>query len=489
MRGATITVVAQGLKIGIQVLSVVILARLIGPAAYGLVAMVTAVVGFADVFRDFGLSSAAIQAPSLSRDEQVNLFWVNTALGAVLALVAIVAAPLIAALYGHPELTTITMALAANFLFNGLATQYRADLNRRMRFGQLAIADVLGPATGLAVAVGLALSGAGYWALVAQQITQVGVMLMVVVIVARWLPGLPRRGASVSRFLRFGARLAGSQVIGYVGSNIDTVALGLTVAPAQLGLYNRAYQLVMTPVGQIRGPLNTVAIPTLARLQDDPARFERFIVRGQLALGYTLVSGLAVVSGTAGPLVGLLLGPDWAAAAPLVALLAAGGAFQTLAYVGYWVYVAKGLVGHLLHYTFLATALRVAFVVGGATFGPVGVATAMAAVPLLSWPLSLWWLSRRAAIPVRAFWIGGIRIAVFAGVVGAMAAATVFATASSGTLLSLIFGLLAAAAAYALLGATVPSYRRDLVDVVSLVQRTFGATGSFRRWPQRAGGD
>jgi len=94
----------------------------------------------------------------------------------------------------------------------------------------------------------------------------------------------------------------------------------------------------------------------------------------------------------------------------------------------------------------------------------------MAAVPLLSWPLSLWWLSRRAAIPVRAFWIGGIRIAVFAGVVGAMAAATVFATASSGTLLSLIFGLLAAAAAYALLGATVPSYRRDLVDVVSLVR-------------------
>lgn len=470
VRGAAVTMAGQAAKIGLQVLSVVVLARLLSPQDYGLIAMVMAIIGVADIFRDFGLSSAAIQAPTLSRDEQTNLFWVNTALGTVLSILALVTAPLIAALYRQPDLTVITMGLAANFLFNGMSTQYRADLNRRMQFRRLVLADVTSPAVGLAVAIGLAIAGAGYWALVAQQLVQASVMLVIVVIGAGWLPGWYRRGVSVKRFLDFGLRLAGSQIVGYIGNNTDTVVLGLTVNPTQLGLYNRSYQLVTTPLGQIRGPLNTVAIPVLSRIQDQEQRFQSFVARGQMAMGYTLVVGLALVAGAAGPVVAVLLGPQWVGATEVLRLLAIGSAFQTLAYVGYWVYVAKGLVDHLFNYTLFATGLRVVCVIGGSAFGITGVAAAMALVPLLSWPLSFWWLSRRASVPVRELWSGGLRVVAFAAVVGGVAAAIVLLTGGLHDWARLLLAILGAAAAYAALGWGVPVFRRDLRSVIVLVR-------------------
>ncbi|HNV12021.1 MAG TPA: lipopolysaccharide biosynthesis protein, partial [Propionibacteriaceae bacterium] len=276
IRGAAVTMAGQAAKIAIQVLSVVILARLLAPSDYGLLVMVTAVIGVTDIFRDFGLSSAAIQAPVLSRKEQINLFWLNTGLGSTLSLITFLAAPALAAFYGRPELIPLTHVMSGMFLINGLATQYRADLSRRMLFRRLALADVSGSAVGLVVAVTMASHGFGVWSLAAQQLTQLAVMLALVVIGAGWLPRLYDRSVSVRHFLGFGWRLAGSQLVVYVGNNIDTVMLGLRVNTASLGLYNRAYQLVMQPLGQIRGPLNTVAIPVLSQLQDEEERFNQF---------------------------------------------------------------------------------------------------------------------------------------------------------------------------------------------------------------------
>lgn len=476
VRGAVVTVGAQGVKMLIQFLSVVILARLLTPQDYGLIAMVLAIIGVADIFRDFGLSSSAIQARTLSRDEQVNLFWVNTLLGTALAVLAIAASPLVALLYQHPELRVITMALAVNFLINGMSTQYRADLNRRLLFRRLALADVLGPACGLAVATGLALWGLGYWALVAQQVTQAGVVLVVLALGARWLPGRYRRGVPIRHFLAFGMRLAGSQLIAYIGSNIDTVMLGLRASAGALGIYNRTYQLVMTPVGQVRGPLNTVAIPVLSRLQDHEQRFQAMVARGQVAMGYTLVVGLAVMAGSAAPLVSVVLGEEWLQAIPVLRLLAIAAGLQTLSYVGYWVYVTKGLVDHLLHYTFISTGIRVALVVTGSQFGLVGVATAMAIAPAVAWPLSIWWLSRRASIPVRQLWAGGLRVLVFSALVGGATHGGVVLAAHSpwsaagGVWLQLVAGILCGAVAYALVALAVLPFRRDVRDVGALVR-------------------
>lgn len=475
VRGAVVTLAGQAAKIVVQMASVVILARLLEPQDYGLLVMVTAVIGITDVFRDFGLSSAAIQAPTLSRDEQINLFWVNTGLGAILTAVSWLAAPLLAGFYGRPELVQITYAMAFMFLINGLATQYRADLSRRMKFRSVVFADILSAVTGLILAVVLASGGVGVWALVAQQLSQVGCALVILVAMAGWLPSWYRRGVSIRAFLGFGWRLAGSQLVNYVGNNIDTVMLGLRVGAEPLGIYNRSYQLIMQPLGQIRGPLNTVAVPILSRIQSDDKRFHAFVARGQIAIGYSLVALLAFVAGTAGPIVNLFLGSRWLEATDVLRFLAVAGGVTTLSYVGYWVYVTKGLVGHLLNYTFISTGIRVTCVLIGVQYGLIGVAAAMAAAPMIAWPLSFWWLSRRASIPVRRLWLGGLRIMIFCAVILGGCLAVEFSTTGFPDLVRLLLGALTAVAAGALLVAAIPMYRRDVGEVVTTVRDTMSS--------------
>ncbi|MFY0407471.1 lipopolysaccharide biosynthesis protein [Solicola sp. PLA-1-18] len=422
-RGAVVTMTGQVGRIAVQVLSVVVLARLLLPSDYGLLAMVVAVVGVAEVFRDFGLSSAAIQAKNLSSVQRSNLFWINTGIGVLLACVAAAAAPLVADLYDEPRLVDMTRVLALTFVLNGLSTQYRADLNRRMLFMRLAVADTVGPATALVVAVCCALLGAGYWALVAQQLTQAAVMLVVVVANARWAPNLPRRHVDMEGLLRFGWNLVGTQLIGYAANNLDSVIIGSRFGAASLGSYNRAFQLLMTPLNQIRAPSTTVALPVLSRLQDERERFDFFVRRGQLALGYTLVPGLALVIGGAGPVTELFLGERWASVEPILRLLACAGIFQTLSYVGYWVYLAKGLTRDLFQYSLITAAIKVTCILVGSTWGVVGVAAGYALAPALAWPLSLWWLSRRADLSSRPLYGGAARI-VLTGVVAAAGSAT-----------------------------------------------------------------
>lgn len=470
VRGAAVTLAGQAAKILIQILSVVVLARLLTPESFGLIAMVTAVTGLAAVFMDFGLSAAAIQAPVLSRRQQSNLFWINTGLGALLTVTAAALAPVLASFYRRPELIPITYALAWTFLINGMATQYRADLSRRMMFRRLALADVAASLVALGVAIALAVRGAGVWTLVAQMLTQVVVMLAVVVVSAAWLPRGYDRHASVSKFLSFGWRLAGSQVVNYVGNNIDSVVLGLRVGPTNLGLYNRSYQLIMTPLGQIRGPLNTVAVPVLSKLQDQDERFGDFVTKGQIALGYTIVAGLAFVAGSSHTLVAILLGPRWEAAGDVLALLAVAGGVTTLSSVGYWVYVTKGLVDHLLTYTFLSTGIRVTCVLAGSSFGLLGVAAGMALAAMIAWPLSFWWLSRRAAIPVRRLWMGGVRVLVFSGVILAACRGVAISTSSLAVWTQLALEMATAAVVYAALALLVPFFRKDVTSVLATVR-------------------
>ncbi|MFE7227035.1 lipopolysaccharide biosynthesis protein [Nocardioides sp. NPDC057577] len=467
-RGGLVVLGGQGVRILVQVASVVVLSRLLSPRDYGLVAMVLAVIAFAEIFRDLGLSTAAVQAKVLTRVQQSNLWWLNTGIGAALALIAVAVAPLIAALYDEPALTSLTVAMAGMFWLNGMAAQYRADLTRRMLFTRLVAADTAGPLLALGVAAYAAANGAGYWSLVVQQLVQSAAGLVVAGACAGWLPGWPRRGGDIGGFLRFGWSLASTQLINYAANNIDSVLIGTRLGAHQLGTYNRAWQLLMTPLGQLRSPTTTVALPVLSRIRDNAALTQRFVERGQLALGYSLCAGLGLVAGAAVPICALFLGPGWDVAG-IFALLACGGLFQTLAYVGYWVYLAHGLTTELRHYTLAASALKVICILVGVRYGITGVAAGYAIAHLLEWPLSLWWLSRRTQLRVGRLYLGAARILLVAGSVAAAAYATAAALHGQNPALAVPVCVLAGVAAYAVL-LLIPSIRRDVISLAETVR-------------------
>ena len=465
-RGAGVTLAGQGARILLQLAAVTVLARLLDPRDYGLFAIGLVVVGIGEVVRDLGLSTAAIRAPSLTRRQRDGLFWLNTLAGLVLALAVLSAAGPVASAFGEPELVPVLQTLSVTFLLNGAVAQYRAGLSRELRFGALAVTDLLAQIVALTAAVTAATQGAGYWALVVQQLTQGAVVLLGAVTAGRWLPSRPRRGAGLMPFLRFGSGVTGTQLVYYVGNNLDNLALGLWAGPASLGLYNRGYQLLMNPLNQVRAPASTVAIPVLARLQDDLERSGEYLRRAQLALGYTLVAGMALGAGAAVPVVDLMLGERWHEVAPVLALLAVAGGAQTLAYVGSWVYLSRGLSAALLRYT-LATLVLTAVCIGvGVRWGVVGVAAGYAAAALLEWPVSLWWLSRLTDLPVRALLLGALRVLACAAAAGTVCFLGTVLTAAWPAPGRIAVGVAAGLAVYGA-AALVPAVRDDLAGVLA----------------------
>lgn len=474
VHGAAVTVVGQGGRVLIQTLSVVILARLLSPSDYGLFAMVMAVAGVAEIFRDFGLSQAAVQAKSISTEQRNQLFWVNTVIGVVLALLVYFGAWTIAAVFRHEELVPLIQALALVFLLNGAATQFRAGLTRSLRFTVLVVIDFVSTVLGLATAVGLALAGFGVWSLVIQVILQSLLVLIASVAVGGWFPGLPTRGVQIGSFLRFGWHMVATQVLTYVGNNADTVTIGLVFGAAPLGNYNRPYQLVMNIANQLRSPISNVAIPVLSRLQDAGHRYWDFARVGQLALGYTLVAGLALATGAAAPITDILLGHEWIDSAPILSMLAAAAIFQTLAYFGYWIYVSKGITAALFKFNLAGVVLKVVFLVGGAFWGVNGVAAGYLISTLIKWPLSLYWIDRSVEkVPIRMFVVAFLRMSALAGLGAGGAFLATLWQAQQGRWAQVLAALAAVVLVYAA-ALVIPAVRRDVGSLVS-------AAGKLRR--------
>jgi O-antigen/teichoic acid export membrane protein len=343
-RGSAVTLVGQGLRFAIQTASLVVLARILLPADYGYVAMVMAIVGIATLISDFGLTMAAIQAKELSFHQKSNLFWTNLVIGSVAASAVYGLSWGVASFYDAPLLVDLTQSLSVVFVINALAAQFRAELTRSMKFVRLAVVDVSAQLIALTVAIWVALSGGGYWALVAQQLAVAGGSLGVAVVLSGWLPGMPRRHQDMRRLLRFGSAAMGTQLVGYISSNADSVILGRVWGANVLGIYTRAYQLFTMPMMQLAAPMTNVALPVLSRI-DDEELYLRYAVRAQVVLSYLVGGSFAVLAALAEPIVVLLFGDRWSAAAPILAILAAGGVFQAFSYLYYWVFLSKAKVG------------------------------------------------------------------------------------------------------------------------------------------------
>ena len=204
IRGGLTRVCAQGANLLLRVGSLMILARLLSPKDFGLVGMVMAFTGALTWFRDFGLSSAAIQHPNITKEQISTLFWINMLLGALLGLVALAMAPAIAAFYGRPELFGVTLVLAAGFLFNAAGVQHSVLLQRQMRFTALAVISIVSSTVSIAIAIAGAEAGYGYWALVAMSVTSPLIATLGFWLSTGWIPKMPRRRAGIRAMIHFG---------------------------------------------------------------------------------------------------------------------------------------------------------------------------------------------------------------------------------------------------------------------------------------------
>jgi O-antigen/teichoic acid export membrane protein len=401
IRGGAARLGSQAASLALRMGALVVLARLLEPKDFGLVGMVTAFTGVLTWFRDFGLSAAAVQRADITRDQQSALFWINVLLGALLALLTLAAAPAIAAFYHEPRLLWIAAVLGTAFLFNAVGIQHSALLQRQMRFAALAAISVLSLTVGTAIAIGGAAMGHGYWALVAASVTAPLAASIGFWLATGWLPGIPRRRAGIRSMMHFGGTLTLNGIIAYIGFNADKVMIGRFLGVDAIGIYGRGFQLVSTPTDNLNSAVGEVAFAALSRLQNDPARFRSYFLKGfSFVLGLTLPITIACAL-FADDIVLVLLGPNWRASTEIVRLLAPTIAVIAVINPMGWLIYSLGLVRRSLKIALVFAPIMILGSVLGLPYGAVGVAFAYSAVMVLWVVPHVAWCVHGTAISLR----------------------------------------------------------------------------------------
>ncbi|WP_199245675.1 lipopolysaccharide biosynthesis protein [[Phormidium] sp. ETS-05] len=417
VRSGVVTMSTQIGKFILNMGSTAVLARMLSPADYGLVAMVTTITSFVGNFKDLGLSQATVQRAEINHRQVSTLFWINVGFGAAIMVLVMALSPLIAMFYGDGRLTAIAAALGTGFLVGGLSVQHQSLLKRQMRFGDIAkidlVSSIIGVVAGILAAIQLP-NEYEYWSLVIMQMTVGLVTAVGSWFACGWRPGLPVRGAGIRSMLSFGGYYAGFNVINYFTRNADYILIGKNWGAIELGLYTKAYHLLLLPISQINTPIGAVALPALCRLQDNPERYRSFYrmgVRLMVSLGMPVVAFLLV---TAPEVILLLLGEKWLSAVPIFQQLAIPSFLGTFNVATGWVYTSLGRTDRQFQVNVIVSAITVASFAIGVHWGALGVATAFSCCVVITRLPSIIHCYRGTPLELKDLWDAIARPAIAA---------------------------------------------------------------------------
>jgi len=388
--GSIVTFTSQSISMVLQVGTTVVLSRMLTANDFGVVAMVLTITSFAGLLQDMGLSAATIQTKKIMRSKMSTLFWLNLMIGTVLTIVVALSAPLVANFYDRPELRAITVLLSTNFFIISVGAQHKAILQREMRFTRRAIAIIAGSLVAFGSAIFLALKGEGYWALAWSTIFGSMTTTLLLFILSGFRPAFHINLAEIHRLIRFGAHVTVFDFINYFQRNADNLLIGLQWGAESLGIYSRAYSIVMFPISNLRGPLIAVAFPAMSRLHKDSELFRRYFCRIASILAFVSIPLMTYSVVTAEPIVRVVLGDDWLAVVPIFALLAVTGIIQPVVTLWGLVCLSSGKSGDYLKIGIINTLAACCGFLVGLPWGGTGVALGYAiANYIISIPLLL----------------------------------------------------------------------------------------------------
>ena len=460
--GVAWTVGGQWVGYGVQILTTAVLARLIAPKDFGLLSEALTLTAFATQLQTLGLSQATIQRAKLTHGQLSNLFWVNVGAGVALALFVAATAPLVARFYGNSSLLGMTLALSVMFLFSGVGVQHAALMARRMRFRAMAVRSLAPRVIAGALAIAAAVMGAGYWALVIQQIATVLFTSLLAWTAIDWRPGRPQRGTGVRPLLRFGAGVSIANLLNYFSGNTDNILVGRFLGAAPLGLYARAYNLFLVPLRQIHNPLGNVVQPVLSAILAQPARYRRFYRRILSAIAIVGMPGVVFLAVMSGPIIDVVLGHRWIAAAQPFRWLAVAGFLQMVARTFGWLFTTSGRARALATWAMVSTPVNIAGFAIGLHWGITGVAAGYALSQVVLIVPGTWYAVRGTAVTLADVGAAVWRPATVAAVVGGAAWASEKLLGNQAAVTILAAGSVIALACWTLIVLAWPEVRNEV---------------------------
>jgi len=404
LHSGMIVVAGRLVSVASQVVSMIVLARLLDPHDFGLTATIFALIGFGPMLIDLGTSDATSQKTHISRAEVSYLFWLNTTIAVVLALLLIASGGFIAKFYNEPALSGIAAVSSLTFIAVGISTQHLALLRRAMQFRSLTILDICSNGISSVLSIVMALTGWGYWALVAKPVAMAVLTVVVAWIACPWLPGRPQQTKETNASVRFGLGVAGFTLTDTFAQSFDRLALGYFYGVGTLGYYQNAFLFYTNLINLLIGPLHNIAVSSLSKLRGNLVEFRKSWTTALSTVTFLSTLAFAVLAVTGPDVVTILLGEKWAPAGPVLCLFAIRGIAQATERTLGWLHVSTGRSDRWMRWGLLSAVCQIAAVVIGLPFGLMGVAATSAIAIYILFVPALAYAGRPAGIGAKEVW-------------------------------------------------------------------------------------
>lgn len=362
--------VTQLTRFGVSIL----LARLLDPEAFALVAIAMTAILALEVLRDLGTGAAVIQRREVDEELLSTVFVLNLVIGVVLTAAMALGAGAVAALFDTPEATPVVQALSVVVLLQAATQTHHAMLRRELRFRGVAAVDMTAALTIAAVSITLAVLGFGVWSMVWGNIAGAALGSVVAWLSSGWRPRArvaPRRLRDIADF---SLNTTAFNVVRFVLREADKVLVGRVLGAAALGVYSLGQRTIRYPVESISHVLMSVLFPAFARVQDDDATLRRGYSRATGAIAFVVLPVMVGVAVCAVPIVEVVLGEKWRDLVPLLQYMAPAGALAALASAVNTIFSAKGRADALFRVGLVRAGLTLTGVAVGLQWGLTGVA-------------------------------------------------------------------------------------------------------------------
>lgn len=317
---------------GRQAISFVVfflLARLLGPEAFGLVALATVFLAFVGVFLDQGFSQAIVQRQEVEPEHLDTAFWTNIGVSTLLTVLCIASADWVASLFKEPDLAPIVCWLSLNFILLAFSSVQQALFQRKLAFKTLALRSLVAIVVSGTVGVAMAFMGFGVWSLVGQQLSSSLTQALVLWGTSDWRPGFRVSARHFRELFSFGISIVGFAFVNFFNRRADDFIIGYFLGPVALGYYSVAYKLLLVMIELLTRIVDKVAVPTFSRLQTEPERLRKAfikIIKLTNLITFPCFIGVSLLSAE---LIPILFGDQWRSSIPVMRILAFVGIIQS----------------------------------------------------------------------------------------------------------------------------------------------------------------
>ncbi len=380
-----------------------LLARLLKPEDFGLVALASVFIQSTRTFVTFGFSTAIVQRHNLDTEHLDTAFWANLGISITVIFLTFFSAEEIAALFGEPRLAPIITWLSIGFLFSALINVQTAILLRKFDFKLLALRSMTGSLVGGLVGVMLALLNFGAWSLVGRQLTTSLVGVVLIWSIADWRPRFKFSIKHGKDLFNFGISVTGIELLNVVNRHADNFIIGYFLGPVALGYYNIAYRLITIVSDLLVGVVERVMMPTFSRLQKETKRLQRNFYNVIQIVSLISFPAFFAISLLSPELVIMLFGEKWTPSIPVMQVLALVGILQSVLRFHAVIIISLGKPNWRLTLQILEAMTNVIGFLIAVRWGIVAVAISYTIVNFFMFPFWLWAVNRLIKINFKAY--------------------------------------------------------------------------------------